>query len=324
MNRRLLPLVLACALVIAACGDDGSSSSADADPSSGESAGGTVTIEHLYGTTELDDVPQRIVSLNTQWFGALQAMGVDPVGYNVDTMAGPDGVFPWEEIPADAVPIETVDGLPFEAIAALDPDLILVTYAVTDQATYDQLNEIAPTIAALGEREVDTWQEMTTVVGEIMRDPEGAQAVIDDVEGQLADTAAELPGLEGKTFAFANYVPGDSIYVVADPDDGSSLFFQAFGMEIAPSIIEAGDGQIGRKQLSLEQIGVLDADLLVMFTNGADPSEIPGYEGLPAVQTGAVSLPDYAEVVGLNTPSPLSIPYSLAAVLPALEAAAGA
>lgn len=322
IRRLLLPLVLTCALVAAACGDDGGSSSSDAGAAT--DAGGTVTIEHRYGTTELDEVPERIVSLNTQWFGALQAMGVEPVGYNVDDMAGPDGVFPWEEIPADAVPIETVDGLPLEAIAALDPDLILVTYAVTDQAAYDQLAAIAPTIAALGEREVDTWQEMTAVVGEILRDPEGAQAVIDDVEGQLADTATELPGLDGKTFAFANYVPGDSIYVVADPDDGSSLFFQAFGMEIAPSIIEAGDGQIGRKQLSLEQIGVLDADLLVMFTNDADPSEIPGYETLPAVQTGAVSLPDYAEVVGLNTPSPLSIPFSLAAVLPALEAAAGA
>jgi iron complex transport system substrate-binding protein len=43
---------------------------------------------------------------------------------------------------------------------------------------------------------------------------------------------------------------------------------------------------------------------------------------LPAVVDGAVAEVEYAPVVGLNTPSPLSIPYSLETVRPALEAAA--
>jgi iron complex transport system substrate-binding protein len=59
-----------------------------------------------------------------------------------------------------------------------------------------------------------------------------------------------------------------------------------------------------------------------MFANGGDPSDLPGYDNLPAVAAGAASNPDYAEIVGLNTPSALSIPYSLEAVRPALEAAA--
>lgn len=330
MTRRLLLSFLVLGtLLIGACGDDGDSADAadeptdDAAASDGESADDPVVIEHLYGTTELDAVPERIVSLNTQWLGALQALGVQPVGYNVDDLAGPDGVFPWEEVPDGAEPLDAAAEIPYEAIAALDPDLILVTYAVTDQATYDQLNAIAPTIAALGERQVDTWQEQTTVLGEVLRDPEAAAAVIDDVEGQLAAVADELPGLEGRTFAMANYVPNSGIWVIADPDDGASLFFQSFGMEITPTILEAAEGAAGRIQLSFEQIDQLDADLLVMFTNGADPAEIPGYDNLPAVQSGAVSLPDYADVVGLNTPSPLSIPYSLEWVRPALEAAAG-
>jgi iron complex transport system substrate-binding protein len=317
LRRLLLPLLAVCSLLLVACGDDGATDDAGADEPTD-----TVVIEHAYGTTELDEVPERIVSLNTQWLGALQALDVEPVGYNVDTLAGPDGVFPWEEVPEGAEAIETSDGLPLEQIAALDPDLILVTYMVTDQETYDQLNAIAPTIGALGDRQVDTWQEMTTTLGEVLRDPDAAAAVIDDVEGQLAAVAEELPGLDGQTFGFANYVPGDSIYVVSDPDDGSSLFFQSLGMEIAPSILDAGDGVVGRVQLSFEQVDVLDADLLVMFTNSGDPSDLPGYDNLPAVQAGSVALPDYAEIVGLNTPSPLSIPYSLEAVRPALEAAA--
>ena len=37
---------------------------------------------------------------------------------------------------------------------------------------------------------------------------------------------------------------------------------------------------------------------------------------------GAVADLDYVEVLGLNTPSPLSLPYSLERIRPALEAAA--
>jgi iron complex transport system substrate-binding protein len=47
-----------------------------------------------------------------------------------------------------------------------------------------------------------------------------------------------------------------------------------------------------------------------------------GYDQLPAVRSGAVAVLDYAAVVGLNTPSPLSVPYSLERIRPALEAAA--
>jgi iron complex transport system substrate-binding protein len=58
------------------------------------------------------------------------------------------------------------------------------------------------------------------------------------------------------------------------------------------------------------------------LTNGAEPAEIPGYDARPAVQDGAVAVLDLAAVTGLNTPTPLSIPYSLERIRPALEAAA--
>jgi iron complex transport system substrate-binding protein len=64
--------------------------------------------------------------------------------------------------------------------------------------------------------------------------------------------------------------------------------------------------------------------VLILLTNGADPADIPGYAALPAVADGSVALLDLAAVTGLNTPTPLSIPYSIERVRPALEAAAGA
>jgi iron complex transport system substrate-binding protein len=93
-------------------------------------------------------------------------------------------------------------------------------------------------------------------------------------------------------------------------------------MTIDPDILEMEGAEMGRVALSLENIGALDADLLMILTNGADTSEIPGYDALPAVQRGSVAVLGLAEVSGLNTPTPLSIPYSLDFIRPALEATA--
>jgi iron complex transport system substrate-binding protein len=135
-----------------------------------------------------------------------------------------------------------------------------------------------------------------------------------------AGVLEELPGLEGHTVAMANYVPGDAIYVVADPEDGASTFFRQLGIEVDPELVELADGAAGRAELSLEQVELLDSDLLVLLTNGADPTEIPGYDNLPAVRSGAVAVLDVPTITGLNTPSNLSVPYALDAVRPALEA----
>jgi iron complex transport system substrate-binding protein len=338
---RFLVVVAALGLAVAACADDDAVSTT-ADTASVDAAASTtantgaspstadasfpVTIEHAYGSTVVEDRPERIVSLGTQWTDVLLAMGVQPVAYLHDPLAGETGRFPWQDdLSADSTAIEVSGAaLPFEQIAALDPDLILVTFLVEDRGDYADLAAIAPTIGPLGERQVDTWQGLTEVAGQMLDDPGGAADVIAGADELMASTAAELPGLAGKTFVLANYVPGDQLYVVADEADGSSVFFQDLGMQLDPEILAEADGAAGRVELSLEQAGMLDSDVLVLFANDGDPADLVGYEQLPAVQGGSVADLDYAAVVGLNTPSPLSIPYSRDLVLRALQAAAAA
>ena len=72
--------------------------------------------------------------------------------------------------------------------------------------------------------------------------------------------------------------------------------------EIAPTILER-------------------ADLLAFLVNGGDErdlSDIPGFCSLP----GTVAVLDYPTIVGLNTPSALSVPYALEWLRPHLEATA--
>ena len=239
------------------------------------------------------------MSLDTQWTDVLVALEAPLTAATLDPYTD-DGSYPWQTgIPAEVERIPVDDGsIPYEAIAALDPDLIVITYYATSEADYELLSDIAPTIPLLGDEEVDAWQDIAAVAGQIIGDPEAAAKLVADVDQLSADLRAELPGLEGTTYAFANYVPGDSIYVVADPDDGAGILFGQLGMEIDPELLAIADGASGRVQLSLEQIGQLDADVLIMLTNGTDPTAIPGYDALPAVQSGAVAILDAPDITG--------------------------
>jgi iron complex transport system substrate-binding protein len=318
----VLPVLLAVSIASACGGDDSGEAAAPAAGPGGGDDAGSVTIEHRYGTTTFEDVPERIVSLDDQWTDVLVAMD-GPLVAAAESTVVEDGRYPWQDvIPASVEAIPATDQIPYEAVVAAEPDLIVITYAATDQATYDRLNEIAPTIGPLGDAEVDRWQDIAHTAGEILGTPDAAEQLVTDAEQVSAQMRDELPGLDGRHYVMANYVPGDAIYIVADPNDGASELFAQLGLSIDPDILAIADGASGRAEVSLERVDLLDADLLIMLTNGADPADIPGYEQLPAVRSGGVAVLAVAEVSGLNTPSPLSIPYSLEAIRPALEAAA--
>ncbi len=320
----LFSLLMVASLV--ACGDsDDDAGGADTTTPTNEAPtdeeSGTVTIEHRYGSTPVAVAPERIVSLDAQWTDVLLALDAPPVGYIKDPGA-PDG-FPWRgDGLADSTGMTATDALPYEQIAALHPDLIVVAYFAQSQEDYDRLSAIAPTIATLSPNQVDSWQDTTTAAGKVLGVEDEAAALIADVDGQVATVAEELPGLQGTTYALVNYVPGDKFYVVSDPKDGATVLFTQLGMEIAPAIVEAGDDASGRAEFSLEQASLFDSDLLMLLTNGGDPESITGYDSLTAVQSGAVLLLDYAGATAINTPSPLSVPYALEILRPALEKAA--
>ena len=310
----------------AADGDAGDGATTGAGAGAADAAFAPVTIEHAYGATTFDAPPERIATIGLQWTDVILAMGEEPVAHIADPNAGPGDIYPWQVGLLDdstGLAVTSAQDIPFEQLAALDPDLILVTYLADDQAIYDRLHSIAPTIGLLGDRQVDRWQDMITVAGQFLGRPAQADEIIAGVDDVMAGAAAEYAGLEGETFSLANFVPGDAIYVVADPEDGSSVFFQQLGMVIDPDVLAAADGVSGRATFSFEQTALLDGDLLVLFTNGADPSDLVGYDQLAVVAAGASAVVDYASVVGLNTPTPLSIPYSLDVVRPQLAAAAG-
>jgi len=108
----------------------------------GEPSGQTRTVEHLLGETEVPENPGRVVTLDTTPTDAALAVGIVPVGAPIVGEGFP------KQLAGKLQGTESV-GTPeqpnLEAIAALDPDLILCGEWQGD--LYDRLSEIAPTVA---------------------------------------------------------------------------------------------------------------------------------------------------------------------------------
>ncbi len=308
-------------VLVASCGEDAAADSADR----------TTAVEHTYGTTTVDGTPTRIVAGTSQWVDALLEFGVQPVASHSGAERGDErGLFPWQsDVAADAVELEAsaaTMSLPVEQIAAQNPDLSLGSYAVTTRSDFDKLSQIAPTVPALGDAQVDEWENQVTVLGEILGRQDRANEIITEANADIDALADRLPGLQGKTAALAQYMfSTNQIIVVADPDDGASSVFERLGMSVPGALVDEAGATGGRLTLSPERVDALTADLVVMLPNGGTAEQLnalPGFADLPAVREGGLAVVDYPTVVGFNTPSATSVLYSLDRITPQLEAVA--
>jgi iron complex transport system substrate-binding protein len=149
MMFTLFALVLM--IMLSACGTDAEQS--EEQEAEGEQTteteteeAGSYTIEHAMGTTPIEGTPQRVVILTNEGTEALLSLGVTPVG----------AVKSWTGDPWYAHISEQMEGVQevgtesepnLEAIAALQPDLIIGN-KMRQEAVYEQLNAIAPTVFA--------------------------------------------------------------------------------------------------------------------------------------------------------------------------------
>ncbi|WP_237690568.1 ABC transporter substrate-binding protein [Paenibacillus caui] len=134
-----------------------------AAPSSQEPAasGETATYKNPLGEAVIKGTPKRIVALDWTYAEDLIALGIQPAG-----VADIKGYKQWVNgdtpLGSDVVDVGTRQEPNLEAIAALEPDLI-ITADYRAESIYDKLNAIAPTLAFSpypNDPNVDQYQEM--------------------------------------------------------------------------------------------------------------------------------------------------------------------
>jgi len=134
------------------------------------------TITHARGATQLERKPERIVVLDTGEIDAVLALGIVPVG-----TATPNGTVPSYLQPQlqGSTNVGSLDGLRWEAIAALQPDLILGSQLRVDEL-YDQLSAIAPTVFSI--RPGFPWKENLLLAGAALGEETRAIELLNDYQ----------------------------------------------------------------------------------------------------------------------------------------------
>ncbi|MEU5398336.1 iron-siderophore ABC transporter substrate-binding protein [Streptomyces sp. NPDC005963] len=341
---RVAGLAVAAALVLTGCGGTAASGSDGEGKSEKKtsSAAFPVSIKHAHGTTEIPEKPKRVIAVSWMSLDVVAALGTVPVGVDEQWGGDKDGYNPWFRTQVEKLGGELPEILnygdagemDFEQILSLDPDLIIGLYSGISDVDYKRLSEIAPTLPYL-EKPFDggTWQNMTRTIGKALGESDKAEALVTDVEGQLATVAKENPQFKGKTFAYGvALTPGSTEVGMYVPYDPRVRLLTEMGFENTPSMKVITDTVKGTNWyggVSLEKLDTVEADVFVAWAN--DPKEIGYSLKDPLFKRWApIKTKNYAFVkdatLGMATSGPtvLSIPWAMERYVPMLvDAVAG-
>jgi iron-siderophore transport system substrate-binding protein len=326
----LVGLVASTALAAACGGDDDAQESADTTSAvtteaPAEAAGFPLTVTHKYGETVVERVPQRVVTVETGKEEYALAVGVVPVGAVRSTFADfAEGLSPWAIEAIDDQPMPELmtfaDGIDLEAVAVLEPDLILGPEGLTPQ-DYEALAKIAPTVAQAADFEDYTspWNVQAQLVGQALGLADEMDAVIADVQQGFVDAAASHPEFHGATAVFAGDFGDGQVWVFPDYRND---FFAQLGFELPPTLTD----DVLADPISGELLELIEADALIMaLYAGEGTASIesnPTFSALPSFTTGNVLLvPGTTPALSsINFSTPLSLPVALDQFVPALAA----
>jgi iron complex transport system substrate-binding protein len=315
---------------LAACGDDGDPTGDTSSTAGAEASAFPVSIEHKFGTTEITAEPERIVVVGLVEQDALLSLGVVPVATTEWFGEKPGAIWPWAtEKLAGATPPEVltnVDGIQFEKLAALKPDLILGIYSGLTPEDYATLSKIAPTVAQ-PKGGIDfgvAWQDLTRTVGKAVGKATEADRVVAGAEAKIAAAKEANPAFAGKTALMATNYEGYWVYGTQDPR-GRLLTDLGFTL---PEGLDAVTGTEFGANLGRKRTDLLDTDVLVWLVPAydADKAKIqadPPYAKLGVSAEGRDVYLEDEEVLGAATSfiSALSIPYLMDNLVPQLAAA---
>lgn len=255
----LIAFTLMMVAFLAACGADEEATDSNTASADSKEAAETVTVTHELGETTFDKNPEKVVVFD---FGILDSM--DKLG--IEAVAGvPQANIPsYLEKFADAekyVNVGTLKEADFEAIHAMDPDLIIISGRQAPM--YEEFTDIAPTIH-LG---VDTAKYMESF--------EGNMTTLGEIFGKEDEVKEELAAIETQIEEVkASATDEKALIVLANEGKVSAygaasrfgIIHDVFGVQQADEGIEASThGQ----SISFEYILETNPDMIFVIDRNA-------------------------------------------------------
>ncbi|MFE5486974.1 ABC transporter substrate-binding protein [Streptomyces sp. NPDC056527] len=332
-------LALAAALSLAACGSDEGASGATSEKKEGaakkdvatggkdfgDAAAKTAamgtdaeagkfprTLTHALGKTEIKSAPKRVVVLDVGELDNVVSLGIQPVGYA--PAEGDDGIPTYLKKDAGAPKsVGTINNLNLEAIANLEPDLILGSQ-LRAADKYDELSKIAPTVFSI--RPGFTWKENYLLNAAALDKTADARTKLAAYETKAKQLGVDI-GPNKPTISMVRYLPG-------------KIRLYAKASFIGTILEDAGLPRPANQQIddlaaeiSPEKIDQADADWIFTGVYG-DPKATkrdtaqanPLWKNLKAVEAGqAKDVPDETWYLGLGVTAADSVLADLRADL---------
>lgn len=329
-SLRFAPIA-ACALsfvLLTACGGGGSDTSSD--PSGETAEGFPTTVETLFGDVEIEDRPENVVALGWSDAETALALGVQPVGVSDWQDYGGAGVGPWATDLFDSEPVEVGTMEPnIEAIASLEPDVILDTRSDNSQERHDTLTPIAPVVGAPPEVEVNygtSWQQQTRQVAQVLGKEERGEELVTELEERFTQIREDNPEFADTTIAVGAYFDGQ--YGAYVPGDTRVDLLTELGFEYKSALAERVDGDF-YTDLSAELVEELDADLTVVFPIGGPETgeflhEDPVLQSIPSAEDDRLIIVDDLDLANaFSSGSTLGINHALDEIVSQIQEAVG-
>lgn len=194
-KRSLFLLVFSLLLILVACSQNENKTKGD-DQNGTQEDGQSVTITGVLGDVTLNQPAKKVVALEWTYAEDLLAVGVQPVG-----VADVQGYDEWvqinEELGEDVTDVGTRQEPSLEAIAALEPDLI-IAIKFRHEAIKDELEKIAPTVffdPYPTDENFDQYAEMEATFKEIAKavgEADKAENVLQDLNETYEDAKAKI------------------------------------------------------------------------------------------------------------------------------------
>lgn len=280
---------------------------------------------HVYGRAVLEAPARRVVSLGYTNQDPLLALGVVPVALRYWYGDEPNSVWPWARAHLGQATPQVLRGESnIEAIAALQPDLIVAIGAGITRAEYDILSQIAPVLMqpegtptyGLG------WEETTRMFGRAVAREDRALAMITKTKQAFAAARARHPEWAGRRAVAAYHSAGETGVFAAI--DGRARFLQSLGF-VLPDDAAFGGGEAFYHPLSPEDLSPLDADVLLWIAAGTEASDLaalPMRKLLDAHKHGREVYAGPLHAAALSFSSVLSLPFAINALEADIAAAA--
>lgn len=329
-SLRFAPIA-ACTLsfaLLTACGGGGSDTSSD--PSGETAEGFPTTVETLFGDVEIEDRPENVVALGWSDAETALALGVQPVGVSDWQDYGGAGVGPWATDLFDSEPVEVGTMEPnIEAIASLEPDVILDTRSDNSQERHDTLTPIAPVVGAPPEVEVNygtSWQQQTRQVAQVLGKEERGEELVTELEERFTQIREDNPEFADTTIAVGAYFDGQ--YGAYVPGDTRVDLLTELGFEYKSALAERVDGDF-YTDLSAELVEELDADLTVVFPIGGPETgeflhEDPVLQSIPSAKDDRLIVVDDLDLANaFSSGSTLGINHALDEIVSQIQEAVG-